>query len=121
MEHPNTEIREKQKKFLENCPKEKKASVAQMFRLGNAALVYHQKANETTEADLKKYFHEWLEGLPENIALDMRNKGFEGCKTVLPFTRYVNERCDIGMTDWMKENLSEEDFKYWDSYREEIE
>jgi hypothetical protein len=57
------------------------------------------------------YFDEWLCGLQENIKDIMRSKGFEGCKTILPFTRYVNERNDVGMDEWMKENLSDEDYK----------
>jgi hypothetical protein len=43
----------------------------------------------------------------------MEEKGFEYCKNVLPFTRYVNERSDIGMDDWMKEHLSEDDYKMY--------
>lgn len=41
----------------------------------------------------------------------MRRLGFEGCKTMVPFTRYVNERTDIGMDEWMKDHLSSEDYK----------
>jgi hypothetical protein len=43
----------------------------------------------------------------------MRMLGFEACKTMIPFTRYVNERNDIGMRDWMQEHLSPGDFNYW--------
>ena len=32
---------------------------------------------------------------------------------MIPFTRYVNERNDIGMRDWMQEHLSPSDFNYW--------
>jgi len=46
----------------------------------------------------------------------MKKQGFEACKSTLPFTRYVNERRDIGMDEWMKQHLSEEDYKtYKDS------
>ena len=30
---------------------------------------------------------------------------------MVPFTRYVNERTDIGMDEWMKDHLSSEDYK----------
>jgi len=31
----------------------------------------------------------------------MKNKGFESCKTVLPFTRYVNEKNDLGLEEFV--------------------
>lgn len=43
----------------------------------------------------------------------MKNKGFDKCKLMFTFTRYVNERTDIGMDEWMKEHLSDDDFKYF--------
>jgi protoporphyrinogen oxidase len=51
--------------------------------------------------------------LPANIKKDMKLKGFEACKMMLPFTRYVNERQDIGMGEWMKHHLSAEDYEYY--------
>ncbi|MDR1340419.1 MAG: hypothetical protein LBK58_10260 [Prevotellaceae bacterium] len=62
---------------------------------------------------MKLYFNEWLEGLPANIKKDMKLKGFEACKRMFPFTRYVNERQDIGMGEWMKQHLSAEDYEYY--------
>jgi hypothetical protein len=69
--------------------------------------------NDIDEKTLIKYYEEWLEGLPHNIKVDMQKKGYNACKTFAPYTRYVNERTDIGMDEWMKEHLSEEDFKEW--------
>lgn len=114
MEHPNPECRKKQQEFLKNCPPEERELHARLFRCGNAAYVYHQLAKAPQNKDsLKLYYEEWLQGLPSNIAEDMKKKGFEVCRTMFPFTRYVNERADIGMRDWMKEHLSEEDYNYY--------
>ncbi|SMO90773.1 hypothetical protein SAMN06265379_11411 [Saccharicrinis carchari] len=113
MKHPIKKIQKNQDDFLKNCPDNMKEFHARMFRIGNASYRYHKQANSLSVKMAKKYFHEWLEGLPDSITADMRAKGFEACKTMLPFTRYVNERCDAGMDDWMKEHLSEEDFKVW--------
>ena len=114
MEHPNPECRKKQQEFLKNCPPEERELHARLFRYGNAAYVYHQLAKAPQNKDsLKLYYEEWLQGLPPNIAEDMKKKGFEVCRTMFPFTRYVNERADIGMRDWMKEHLSEEDYNYY--------
>lgn len=109
MKHPNKELQDNQEKFLEQLPKEQREEHARLFRLGNAAYVYHQQAEELepTETD----FIEWIEGLPKNIGKDMENKGFEECKGILSFTRYVMEKNDIGMGEWMKHNLSKEDYQ----------
>lgn len=113
MKHPIEKIQKNQDDFLKRCPDNTKEFHARMFRIGNASYRYHQQANTLNDKIAEKYFYEWLEGLPDNIKADMHAKGFEACKTMLPFTRYVNERCDVGMDDWMKEHLSEEDFKDW--------
>ena len=111
MKHPNPKCQEAQEEFLRNCPPEDREFHAQTFRYGNAACRYHELANAPRNEDsLKLYYEEWLEGLPPNISADMKAKGFEYCKTTLSFTRYVNERTDIGMDEWMKAHLSEEDY-----------
>lgn len=114
MKHPNAECQKMQEDFLKNCPKEDREFHARLFRYGNAAYTYHQLAKAPRNKDsLKFYYEEWLQGLPPNIATDMKKKGFEGCKMALPFTRYVNERTDIGMDEWMKEHLSDDDYSYY--------
>ena len=117
MEHPNKEQQENQKLFLDNLPEEEREEHAQLFRFGNAAYIYHQQANEfePTEVD----FEEWLEGLPEAISNDMKAKGFEKCKGVVSFTRYVMEKNDIGMVQWMKSNLGDKDYQAYTKLIEE--
>lgn len=116
MEHPNKEQRENQANFLKSIPKEEREEHARLFRFGNASCAYHLEAEqlEPTETDFK----EWLEGLPENVRKDMEIRGFELCKGVVSFTRYVMEKNDIGMSEWMKQHLSESDYK---EYRKLIE
>ncbi|MDR2916183.1 MAG: hypothetical protein LBV74_15385 [Tannerella sp.] len=101
---------------MRNCPENEKEFHARIFRIGNAAYIYHQLATSTTNNEtLKVYYQEWLEGLPANIKADMETKEFDQCKNMFPFTRYVNERNDIGMNEWMKEHLSEEYYKDYKS------
>ena len=52
-------------------------------------------------------FKEWLQGLPNNIRSDMEKKGFDRCKTMLSFTRYVNEKNDLGMEAYIKNLFGE--------------
>lgn len=109
MKHPNQKIQKNQKQFLEKLPPEKREFHAQLFRIGNTTYRYHQLAADAEPTI--KYYNEWLEGLPENIKKGMKEMGFERCKTVLPFTRYVNERNDIGLEQFLKENLTIQDYE----------
>ena len=112
MKHPDPKIQLNQDNFLKECHDDQKEFHARLFRIGNAAFIYHRQASSTNKFT-EEYFHEWVDGLPTNMKTDMEKKGFEACKTMLPFTRYVNERCDIGMDEWMKNHLSDDDFKFW--------
>jgi hypothetical protein len=117
MQHPDERFQKNQEEFLKRCPEKDREFHASIFRIGNAAYIYHHLAYNTNEKILKSYFQEWLEGLPPHIGDDMKRLGFEECRTHLPFTRYVNERNDIGMKEWMKENLSEEDYNFYSSHK----
>lgn len=111
MEHPNKEIQANQKEFLSKLDEAQRAEHARLFRVGNATYRYHRSAeqHEPTEID----YREWLEGLPELIRKDMGKKGFDKCKGILSFTRYVNEKNDVGMDEWMRQNLNKEDFEFY--------
>lgn len=117
MEHPNKKQQENQAKLLSQLPEEEREEHARLFRFGNAAYIYHRLADELepTEED----FNEWLEGLPKNIRRDMEIQGFELCKGILSFTRYVMEKNDIGMEKWMKKHLSASDYKAYCEITEE--
>ncbi len=78
-----------------------------MFSYGNAVYVYHSLDIEPTLLDYK----EWLEGLDQVIRTDMESRGFEKCKTILSFTRYVRERKDIGMEEFVKEKMGTEEYQ----------
>lgn len=114
MNHPDPQIQQNLEEFLKRCPENQRDFHAMLFRIGNATYRYHQLAASASDIP-ESYFKEWLEGLPANIRVNMEREGFERCKTMLPFTRYVNERRDIGMDDWMKEHLSEEDYSVYNS------
>lgn len=118
MKHPNPDVQKKQDEFLANCPDDDKEYHATAFRVGNALYTYHNQVRSVKPEELKTYYEEWLQGLPENISADMRKKGIEYCTTVLSFTRYIMERKDYGLRDWMKEHLSEEDYNYYQNAEE---
>ena len=64
---------------------------------------------EATEQD----FVDYLEGLPPKIRKYMEYDGLEKCRTHYPFTRFVMERRDLGMDEWMQQHLSEEEFQWY--------
>jgi len=116
MEHPNKEQRENQAELLARLPEEERDEHARLLRFGNAAYVYHRQAEKMEPT--KEDFDEWLEGLPKNVRSDMKMQGFELCRGILSFQRYVMEKNDIGMGEWMRRNLDKEDY---DAYIDTIE
>ena len=107
--------------FLNQCSASQKDYHASLFRIGNAAFIYHKMAEKISVARLKKYYPEWLEWLPQTVSENMKAEGFEKCKTMFSFTGYVNEREDKSMDEWMKSNLSEEDYKFYQSNSKEAD
>ena len=41
----------------------------------------------------------------------MAASGFRGCRTILSFTRYVNEKHDIGMEEYVRGLMGEEEYQ----------
>lgn len=106
MKHPDYKCNESQAEFLAQVPERERRYHELMFIVGNATVQYHRQAKEynPTESDWK----EWLEGLPENIRKSMLEEGFEKSKRILSFTRYVMEKNDIGLDDFLKANIDPE-------------
>jgi len=114
VKHPDEDYNRQQEAFLANCPVEKHRYFELLFTHGNITYRYHSeaKAFDPTEVDFK----EWLEGLPENIRRDMEYQGFEACKGVLSFTRYVNEKNDIGMDEYVQQQMDPADLAEYKSF-----
>ena len=113
VKHPLEHCNISQEQYLSICPVEDRRYHELLFTYGNAVYQYHHEAKEfnPTEEDFK----EWLAGLPDNISRDMEQKGFEACKGVLSFTRYVNEKNDIGMDEYVQQRMGLEDYAEYQS------
>lgn len=109
VKHPLPSCNESQEAMLEQLPEDQRRFHELLLSYGNATYRYHQEAaeHEPTEQD----YREWLEGLPENVARGMAAKGFEECRTVLSFTRYVNEKHDVGMEEYVRSLMGDEEYK----------
>lgn len=120
MKHPIEKYNQQQAETLASLPEDQREFWARQFRLGNATYCYHAQFKEDSTADLNLadevlsvYFEEWLAGLPaESIQTIFRAEGLAKAKRTFPFRRYVLERNDLGMDDFLKKNLSQDDYQY---------
>lgn len=113
VKHPKEECNKQQEQFLANCPAEHRRYHELIFTHGNITYRYHSDAR--TINPTKEDYKEWLEGLPENVRKGMEAMGFAGCKTVLSFTRYVMEKNDIGLEEYVQLHMDAEDYEEYKS------
>lgn len=109
VKHPKEEINKNQEQFLSSCPLDQRRYHELLFTFGNITYRYHLEA-ERKKPNVEDY-NEWLEGLPENMRKEMESKGFEWCKNVLSFTRYVMEKNDIGLEKYIKLHMATDDYE----------
>lgn len=114
VKHPDPDCHQMQEEFLAQCPADQRRFHELLFTNGNITYRYHQEA--TTFQPTLIDFEEWLTGLPDNIRQDMQRKGFEGYKNALSFTRYVNEKHDIGLEEYMRQHMDPEDLAEYQSF-----
>ncbi len=107
VKHPEQKYNQNQVDFLQKCPPEERRFHELLFSFGNASYRYHQRAENPSVSD----WEEWLGGLPAEMAMEMRSKGFEGCKGVLSFSRYVMEKRDVGMEEFVRKLMGEEAYR----------
>lgn len=107
VKHPLEKYNTAQENFISNLADEDKNYYSLLFSYGNASYLYHHLPIEPTFED----YTEWLEGLDENFRKDMQSKGFESCKNILSFTRYVREKRDIGMEDFVIGKMGIEEYR----------
>lgn len=110
VKHPLEECNRQQEEFISKASEKDRRFHELLFAFGNASYRYYQRTREF-EPSLTD-FEEWLEGLPENVRWDMSKRGFEECKTVLSFRRYVNEKNDIGMDEYIRDLMGDEYQEY---------
>lgn len=114
VKHPEEKYNVSQREFLATCPEDQQRFHKLLFSYGNSTYIYHLRAKDF-EPDLNDY-EEWLEGLPEKMRIEMRKEGFEACKRVLSFTRYVMEKNDVGMEEFVKKLMGAEEYSEYKSF-----
>lgn len=115
VKHPTESCNTEQETFINSlADDEAKKFHSLLFSYGNAVGWYHQINITPTEED----YQEWLEGLPANVSAGMKEKGFDQCKTILPFSRYVREKRDIHQEDFVKDKMG---LECYNEYRKLVE
>ena len=82
-----------------------------LLRIGRITTDYYKQLNaqELTEKDFKL----WIESLEEPMRGVFNKKGLEDCRGVLNFQRFILELQDNGLDEYLKNNLTEEDFNFY--------
>ena len=115
--HPLPRLHEQQVESLQQLPETERAAQAQLLRVGNAAYRYHQLADgQLTEAD----FQHWLAGLPPRMRQAMGTAGFAAASSNWAFRRHVLERRDLGYAAFMQQQLSAQDWAFWQQQDAEV-
>lgn len=143
MRHPIEKYNRMQAERLAELPPDEREFWARQYRIGNAAYSYQYQFNDIAGLNqtakmpedllewleqqlsakqesrsaselLTIYFEEYLEGLPNDRIRDgERRRGLVEAKCSWPFRRYVLERNDFGMDEFMRLNLSDDDYAYY--------
>ena len=108
VKHPDNKCNLYQNEFLKGLSPDDREKQALMFSYGNAAYKYHSIDIKPTIED----FNEWIEGIEQPARKGMKDLGFEKCKGVLSFTLYVKEKHDIGMEEFLKNEMGNDYLKY---------
>lgn len=111
--HPDEGCHQSQLELLrQQASPAERDHLAQLLRWGNATYCYyHQHPVAVREAD----YLEWLDGLPARPQAAMRALGFEEMRNSLPLRRYVLEKNDIGLSEFLRGLLSSAD---WQAYEQ---
>lgn len=108
--HPHPRRHEQQVQALQQLPESERAAQAQLLRVGNAAYRYHQLADDQlTEDD----FAHWLAGLPPRMRQAMATAGFAAAGSSWAFRRHALERRDLAYAAFMQQQLSAQDWDFW--------
>ena len=105
IKHPEPGCNVSQESFISAAPVEERRFHELLFTIGNATVIYHNRAQSFDPSKTESL--EWLEGLPMNVRVGMEKRGFNECKSILSFTRYVMEKNDIGQEEFIRNLVSD--------------
>jgi hypothetical protein len=86
-----------------------------LLRIGHTCSDYYRQLNpkEITEEE----FNIWADSLQEPMRGVMKKDGLDLCRKVLNLQRFILELRDKGMEEYLKSNLTKEDYRYWKAHK----
>lgn len=107
--HPLDHCNRTQEETVQQLPEDRRRFQELFYSYANAVYRYHQEAaaHNPTHQD----YEEWLGGLTPGIASVMAEKGFKECQTMLSFTRYVQEKHDVGQEAYVRGLMGDQEYQ----------
>lgn len=109
IKHPDETCNINHEKLLKTVNSAMRIYHTKMFNKMNATFQYYNQDIYPDQED----FEEWLEGLNEPMKSDFEESGFESCKNQLSLRRYVLEKNDFGLDEFVNRLLKPEDIAYF--------
>jgi len=112
VKHPITEKQIEQEKLLTLIPEDNVYFFCLVMSHTNACYIYYNRDIQPTFEE----YSEWLTGLSHTLRADMKALGFNTCKNMLSLRRFVLEKNDIGMEEFIKNLMGEHDYRAYHRY-----
>jgi hypothetical protein len=82
-----------------------------LIKISKTFTDYYKQLNpeDLTEENFKL----WIESLQEPMRTAFNKKGLRLCKGVLNFQRFILELNDLGLDEFLKENLTPEEYSFY--------
>jgi len=82
-----------------------------LLRIAKVNTEYYKQLN--SEELTQEEFKLWIDSLKEPMRGAFNKKGLQDCRGVLNFQRFILELRDLGLQEYLKNNLTEEEMSYW--------
>lgn len=83
-----------------------------LIRIGKIVNKYYCQL-KTMELVDQVDFDLWIDSLQEPMRSHFKSEGLEKCRRVLNFRRFILERGDNGLEEYLCTALTDEDLRYW--------
>jgi hypothetical protein len=113
IKHPDETCNINQAEMLKSLNPEMRIFHGRLLNQANATFQYYNQNILPNQED----YEEWLEGLNEPMKSDFKESGFESCKNQLSLRRYVLEKNDFGLDEFVNRLLKPEDIIYFEEQR----
>ena len=82
-----------------------------LLRIAKVNTEYYKQLN--SEELTQEEFKLWIDSLKEPMRGAFNKKGLQDCRGVLNLQRFILELRDLGLQEYLKNNLTEEEMSYW--------